>query len=54
MREVVFLIVAAIIVGAFVLGMKYKEADIVRSCDNYGSFMTADARYSCVLSHKIQ
>jgi hypothetical protein len=54
MREALYLIFAVIVIGAFILGMKYKEADIVRSCNSYGSFTTVDARYSCILSHKIQ
>jgi len=54
MREVSFLLIAAAIIGSFFVGMSYKEADIVRSCDNYNSFIAADARYACKLSHEIQ
>lgn len=54
MREAGFLIIAAIILGAFFMGMNYKEKDIARSCNNYNSFTTDDARYSCGLSHKIE
>lgn len=54
MREIVFLIIAAVIVGSFFMGMSYKEADIVRSCANYKSFTTDDARYACKFSHDIQ
>jgi len=54
MRETVFLLIAAIIVGSFFAGMSYKEADIVRSCNNYKSFVAAEARYACQMSHKIQ
>lgn len=54
MREIVFLIIAAVIVGSFFMGMGYKEADIVRNCTNYKSFTTSDARYACDFSHNIQ
>lgn len=54
MRETVFLLIAAAIVGAFFAGMSYKEEDIVRSCNNFASFVADDARYACNLSHKIQ
>lgn len=54
MREISFLLIAAAFIGSFFVGMSYKEADIVRSCDNYNSFTTADARYACKLSHEIQ
>ncbi|MFA7241362.1 MAG: hypothetical protein WC091_14720 [Sulfuricellaceae bacterium] len=54
MREISFLLIAAVIVGSFFVGMSYKEKDIVRSCDNYNTFTADDARYACKLSHKIQ
>ena len=54
MRETVFLLIAAVIIGSFFAGMSYKEADIVRSCTNYASFVADDTRYSCQISHKIQ
>lgn len=54
MREISFLLTAAVIIGSFFVGMSYKEADIVRNCDNYNSFIAAEARYACKLSHKIQ
>lgn len=54
MREAVILLVATVMVGTFFLGMSYKEADIVRSCDNYKTFTLSDARYTCTFSHKIE
>lgn len=54
MREILFLLITAVIAGLFFGGMRYKEADIVRSCTNYKSFTTTDARYSCNFSHAIE
>lgn len=53
MREVSFLLIIAVMVGLFYGGMCYKESSILRGCDNYGSFTTSDARYSCKFSHAI-
>ena len=54
MREVSFLLVIAVLVGLFYGGMSYKEADILRGCNNYGTFVAADARYTCNFSHNVE